>query len=66
MHITPEMKLISDTILLYYIYLTQQKYLCDGNKQNEWSDSQQNYQCDDSNGNMPRDTSDDESDDKKF
>ena len=40
MHITPEMGIVSDTILSNDIYLTQQKYQCDGNMPSEQSDSQ--------------------------
>ena len=64
MHITPEKETVSDTILLNDIYLTQQKYQCNGNTSSERSDSQQDDKCDDSNGNTPIDTSDHETDDK--
>ena len=66
MHITPEKEIVSDTILSNDIYLTQQKYQCDGNKPSERSHSQQNYQRDDSNGNSPSDPSDHDTDDENF
>ena len=62
MHITLEKEIISDTIILNDIYLTQQKYQCDGNTPSERSDAQ----CDDSNGNTPSDPSDHETDDENF
>ena len=65
-HITPEKEIVSDTILLNDIYLIQQKYQSHGNTPSERSDSRQNYQHDDSNGNIPRDPSDHESDDENF
>ena len=64
MHITLEKEIVSDTILSNDIYLTQQKYQCDGNTPSERSDLQQNYQRDDSNGNTPSNPSDHETDDK--
>ena len=57
---------MSDTILSNDIYLTQQKYQCDGNKPSEQSDAQQNYLRDDSNGNTPSEPSDHETDDGNF
>ena len=66
MHITPEKKIASDTILSNDIYLTQQKYQCDGNTPSERSDSQQNHQRDNSNGNTPSYPSDHETDDEHF
>ena len=66
MHITPEKKKAFDTILLNDIYLTQQKYQCDGNTQSERSHSQQNCQYDNPNGNTPNGPSDYETDDENF
>ena len=48
------------------IYLTKQKYQCDGNAPSEQSDSQQNYQHDGSNGSTPSDLSDHETETQKF
>ena len=62
MHITPEKKMVSDTILSNDIYLTQ----CDGNTPSEQYHSQQNCQRDNSNGNTPSEPSDHKSDDDNF
>ena len=61
MHIPPEKKIVSDTILSNDIYLTKQKYQYDGN-----SHSQQNCHRDNSNGNTSSDPSDHDTDDENF
>ena len=66
MYITPEKEIVFDTIVSNDVYLTQQKYQCDGNMQIYQSNSQQSHQGNGSNGNIQSDPSDHSSDDENF